>query len=525
MTSSLLTRAPARRFSRPAGPGPADSGHTDHAGHGKPSPLVMAIILTSQLMVVLDASVVITALPRISEAFHFSPTGLSWVQNAYTLAFGGLLLFGARIGDILGRRRVYMAGITLFTLASLAGGLAPSGSWLLTARAVQGMAAAVAAPSTLALLMMSFREPRERVKAISLYAAASGTGASVGLVVGGLLTDLASWRWGLFVNVPIGLALVLLAPRYLPETEPNPGRFDLSGAITSTLGMTALVYGFVRAGSNGWSDRTTVGSFVAAIVLLAGFVLLESRAEQPILPLRLFASRERTGAYVARLFTVGGMFAFFFFETQFLQGVRDYSALKAGFAFLPMTGVMFATSQIVPRVAGRLGSVKLLVTGLVLALISLEWAHGVSAGTQYFPNIALPMVLLGLGMGIAFIPLTTLGIAGIDHADSGAASGLVNTFQQVGGSVGLAVLVTVFGTASRDAARNPVPAGVSPHLAAQHNLAHAISSAMTGSVFFMATALVVVFATMVRRNRGVTAPVAISADRDVQESLVVAVHD
>ncbi len=523
MTSSLLTRVPAGGFGRPSGPGSADRGP---AGHGKPSPLVMAIILTSQLMVVLDASVVITALPKISQAFHLSTTSLSWVQNAYTLAFGGLLLFGARVGDILGRRRVYLAGIALFTLSSLAGGLAPNGSMLLAARAVQGVAAAVAAPSTLALLMQSFREPRERVKAISLYAAASGTGASVGLVVGGLLTDLASWRWGLFVNVPIGVALVLLAPRYLPETEPHPGRFDLSGAITSTLGMTSLVYGFVRAGSAGWSDRTAIGSFVAAAVLLAAFVLVESRAEQPILPLRLFASRERSGAYVARLFTVGGMFSFFFFETQFLQGVRDYSALKAGFAFLPMTGVMFATSQVVPRVAGRLESAKLLVTGLILAMTSLIWAHDATAATQYFPDVVVPMILLGLGMGTAFIPLTTSGIAGVDAADSGAASGLVNTFQQVGGSVGLAVLVTVFGTATRDAQRDPVPADVAPQLAAKQNLAHAISSATTGSVFFITAALAVVFATMVRWDRGAARPIALGAeDDDAQARVIAMIHE
>ncbi|MBS2964110.1 MFS transporter [Actinocrinis puniceicyclus] len=472
----------------------------------------MAIILTSQLMIVLDASVIITSLPKIHDAFGFSPTGLSWVQNAYTLAFGGLLLFGARVGDILGRRRVYLAGIALFTLASLLGGLAPNGAWLLTTRAVQGMAAAIAAPSTLALLMMSFREPRERLRAISLYAAASSGGASVGLVLGGLLTDLASWRWGLFINVPIGIALVLLAPRYLPETDRNPGRFDLVGALSSTLGMTALVYGFVRAGSDGWSDRATVASFAAAVTLLAGFVLSEARAEQPIMPLRLFASRERSGAYVARLFTVGGMFAYFFFQTQFLQEVLGFSALKAGFAFLPMTAVLFATSRLVPRFAGNVGNGRLLVTGLLIALAAMAWTCRLSADTQYFPRIALPMVLLGLGMGIAFIPLTSSGIAGVDQKDSGAASGLVNAFHQVGGSLGLAVLVTVFGTAARDAARHPA-AGVPAALAARQNLAHAISAALTGSVAFLTVAVLIVLTTApgvvrrrVRRTEAVALP-------------------
>ncbi|HEV2343760.1 MAG TPA: MFS transporter [Actinocrinis sp.] len=486
-SSPVLTRAPARRPTGRPTAGDAASSTT--------SALVMAIILTSQLMIVLDASVVITALPKIQNAFGFSTTSLSWVQNAYTLAFGGLLLFGARVGDILGRRRVYMGGIAAFTLASLLGGLAQNGTWLLTARTIQGVAAAIAAPSTLALLMTHFREPRDRMRAISLYAAASSGGASIGLVIGGFLTDLLSWRWGLFINVPIGAALVLLAPRYLPETERNPGRFDLAGAVTSTLGMTSLVYGFVRAGSAGWADRATLASFAAALVLLAGFVLRELRAEQPILPLRLFASRERSGAYVARLFTVGGMFAFFFFVTQYLQEVLDYSALKAGFAFLPMTAVLFATSRMVPKVAARVDSTRLLVTGLVIALGAMGWARGLSASTQYFPQVAIPMILLGVGMGIAFIPLTSSGIAGVQPQDSGAASGLVNAFHQVGGSLGLAVLVTVFGTVSRHAQQSQHVAGATAAMAAKQNLAHGISAALTGSAIFLAVALAVVLVT------------------------------
>jgi len=497
MPSSLLTRTPAIRSTAR---GPSRTAISTSTTVASPSALVMAIILTSQLMIVLDASVVITALPKIRDAFGFSPTSLSWVQNAYTLAFGGLLLFGARVGDILGRRRVYMGGIAVFTLASLLGGLAPSGSLLLAARAVQGVAAAVAAPSTLALLMMSFREPRERMRAVSLYAAASGAGGSVGLVVGGLLTDIASWRWGLFVNVPIGIALVLLAPRYLPETERNPGRFDLTGALTSTAGMTALVYGFVRAGSSGWGDRDTVASFAAAVALLGAFFLVERRAAQPIMPLRLFASLERSGAYAARLLTVGGMFAFFFFQTQFLQEVRDYSALKAGFAFLPMTVMMFSTTRIVPRLAPKLGDTRLLISGLAIALAAMVWASRISAGTQYFPQIAIPMVMLGLGMGIAFIPLTSAGIAGVAPEDSGAASGLVNVFHQVGGSLGLAVLITVFGTASRNAARHPLP-GVSARDQAKDQFAHAIATSLTGSAVFLTLALAVVIGTAIARHR------------------------
>ena len=232
-------------------------------------------------MIILDASVVITALPKIRESLHFSTTSLSWVQNAYTLTFGGLLLLGARIGDIFGRRRVFMWGIGVFTAASLMGGLAQSAEWLLIARAVQGMAAAVAAPSTLALLMQTFQEARARGRAVALYSSICGAGSSVGLVIGGLLTDALSWRWGLFINVPIGIALVALSPRYLPETERRSGHFDLAGAATSTLGMTAIVYGFVRAASDGWTERWTMVSFTAGVLLLAAFVMTELGQSNP----------------------------------------------------------------------------------------------------------------------------------------------------------------------------------------------------------------------------------------------------
>lgn len=454
----------------------------------------LTLILTCQLMVILDATIVTIALPKIHNTLHFSSTSLSWVQNAYSLTFGGLLLLGARAGDILGRRRVFVVGIALFTFASLLGGLAQSGAWLLSARAAQGVGAAIAAPSTLALLTSAFPEGRERMRAIGLYSAVSSGGASVGLVLGGMLTDWVSWRWSLFINVPIGIALVLLAPRYLPETERRPGRFDLAGAITSTVGMTSLVYGFVRAASDGWGDRVTVLAFVAGGLLLAAFIGVELRAEQPITPLRLFLSRERSASYVARLLLVGGMFGMFFFLTQYLQGVRGYSPLKAGFAFLPMTVALFAMVRVVPRVATRLSPKRLMVVGEGLALIGMVWLSRLSAGTQYFPQIVIPMMLLGIGMGIAFIPLTTASLAGVAPADAGAASGLVNVMQQVGGALGLGILVTVFGTASRNAGRHPVP-GLSAAAEQQHQLAHAIATAFTGSAVFLAlTFAVVVFA-------------------------------
>jgi EmrB/QacA subfamily drug resistance transporter len=465
------------------------------------STIALALILTCQLMVILDATIVTIALPDIQNTLHFSPTSLSWVQNAYSLTFGGLLLLGARAGDILGRRRVLMAGIVLFTAASLLGGLAQSAEWLLAARAAQGVGAAIAAPSTLALLTSSFAEGPERMRAIGLYSAVSSGGASVGLVLGGMLTDWTSWRWSLFINVPIGIALVLLAPRYLPETDPQPGRFDLAGAVTSTLGMSVLVYGFVRAASDGWSDPFTVTAFVAGAALLALFVLVEVRASQPITPLRMFASRERSGSYVARLLLVGGMFGLFFFMTQYLQDVRNYSPLKAGFAFLPMTVALFAMVRTVPKIIARIGAKQLMVAGVGLAVLSMIWLSRIGPSTQYWPEIVVPMFLLGLGMGVAFIPLTTASLAGVEPRDAGAASGLVNVMQQVGGALGLGILVTVFGTARHNAEHHPV-AGLSAAAEQHHDAAHAIAAVFTGSAVFMAlTFLVIVFAIWVRPPR------------------------
>ncbi|MDQ8043338.1 MAG: MFS transporter [Solirubrobacteraceae bacterium] len=453
--------------------------------------MTLTIILACYLMVVLDVSIIITGLPQIREALHFSSEGLSWVQNAYTLTFGGLLLLGARAGDLLGRRRVFMTGIAIFTGASLLGGLADSSTWLLAARAVQGVGAAIAAPATLSLLLITFAEGPERTKAMSYYSITASAGGSIGLVLGGVLTTAISWRWGLFLNVPIGALLLWLSPRFLPETERSHGRFDLPGALLSTAGMSALVYGFVRAASEGWTERFTLVSFIAGVALLTMFVVNELQAEQPITPLRLFASRERSGAYVGRLLLVGGMFSSFFFITQYLQGVLGYSALTAGLAFLPMTLAMFLMVRVVPRFLPVIGSQRLMIGGLSLAIVGMAWLSGLSDATAYFPGLAVPMVLVGTGMGATMIPLTTAGIAGVAPRDAGAASGLVNVFQQMGGSLGLGILVTVFASATRHAAEHPV-AGLSGALQARHELAHGVAMALTGSAVLMAAALAVV---------------------------------
>jgi EmrB/QacA subfamily drug resistance transporter len=447
--------------------------------------------------------VVNIALPDIQRSLHFSATGLSWVLSAYSLTFGGLLLLGGRAGDILGRRRVFMAGIALFTAASLLGGFAPSAAWLLIARAVQGIGGAIASPTALALITSTFAEGRERARAFGVYAGVSAGGSSLGLVLGGMLTDWASWRWVLFINVPIGIALIAAAPRILSESEPRPGHFDVTGALTSTAGMAGLVYGFIRASSNGWSDPITVGAFIGAVVLLGLFFLVETRAKQPIVPLRLFRDRNRASSYAARLFLVAGMFGMFYFLTQFLQEVLNFSPIKAGLAFLPMTAAMFISSQITSRIMSLVSAKVLMVTGAVLTTVGMAWLSQISDGSSYGVGILGPMVLFGAGVGPLFVPLTLASLAGVAPADSGAASGLVNVMQQVGGALGLSVLVTVFGSSTRNAAKHPIHG--SRVAQAHHIMASGVGTAFTVSAICMVCVLVLVALAVRTRPAAVTA--------------------
>jgi EmrB/QacA subfamily drug resistance transporter len=468
---------------------------TDRSGRGG---IALALVLGAQLMIILDLTVVNIALPNIASGLHFSEASLSWVLNAYTLTFGGLLLLGGRAGDILGRRRVFIAGIALFTAASLAGGLATSAAWLLAARAVQGVGGALASPAVLALIAASFAEGRERTRALSIYTAVAMGGGSLGLVLGGIITEWVSWRWVLFINVPIGIAVALAAPMFLPESQRQPGRFDIAGALTSTAGMTSLVYGFIRAGSDGWGDGQAVGAFVAAAVLLTLFVVNESRAPQPITPLRLFADRGRTGSYVTRLLLVAGMFGMFFFLTQFVQKILGFSPLRAGISFLPMTVALFAVSRLSGRMLARLPATPLMVAGMLPVVAGMAWLSRISPGTGYLSGVLGPMLLLGVGMGVVFVPLTMASLAGVRPEESGAASSMVNVTQQVGGSLGLAALVTAYATASRNAASHPV-ARLAP-LAQQHQaIVHGMATAFTLAAVFDLVALVIV--AVVIRNR------------------------
>ncbi|MCW2673353.1 MAG: transporter, partial [Frankiales bacterium] len=349
-------------------------------------------------------------------------------------------------------------------------------------------------PSALALLMTRFPQGRERTRAVGLYTAVSIGGSAVGLIAGGMLTQWASWRWVLFVNVPIGMAVIALSRLVLPETPRRSGHFDLTGALTSTIGMATLVYGFVHAGTNGWADIGTISSFAVGVVFLVAFVLTELRASSPITPLRLFADRNRSTAYLARLLLVAGMLGMFFFLTQFLQNVLGYSPLKTGVAFLPLTAMLFLASTLSARVlVERLGSRALIAGGITLSTGGLLWLTQVSENSNYVSLLG-PLLIFGLGNGIAFVPLTTAALDGVAPEDAGAASGLLNAMQQIGGSLGLAVLVTVFGTASTHAARHVRP-GESAAQVARHALTVGADRAfLVATMFLAATVLLTWFA-------------------------------
>ncbi|RMI35795.1 MFS transporter [Nocardia stercoris] len=406
-------------------------------------------------MIVLDVTVMNVALPRIRTDLHFTPTGLSWVMDAYTLTFGGLLLLGGRAGDLFGRRRLFLAGIGLFTLASLAGGLAPTAGWLLASRVAQGIGGAMAGPNTLALLTTTFSEPARRIRVLALFSGMSSAGFAIGLIVGGLLTEWFGWRSVMFINVPFGVAIALLGMAVLPEAPRRAARLDLPGAVTATAGVATLVYGFISAAADGWGNTTTISALLAGGVLLSAFVALELRHEQPLLPLHLFTDRTRAAAY-ANMFLgpMAGM-SMFFFVTEYLQEVRKMSALATGFAFLPTAILMFAMIRLVPRLLPRLGPKPLALTGTLSMAAGLALLTRLTDHSGYFPLLFVAMLFLGCGIGLAFSPLNVIIMSTVEPAEAGAAGGALQTVQQVGAALGLAILVTVFGTATRGATGSP----------------------------------------------------------------------
>ncbi len=467
------------------------------------SGLALLVIAGAQLMVVLDATIVNIALPHIQSALGFSPTSLTWVLNAYTLAFGGFLLLGGRAGDILGRRRMFIVGIVVFAGASLLGGFATSQWWLLSARVLQGIGGAIASPTALALVTTTFAQGPERNRAFGVYAAVSGAGAAIGLILGGVLTSTLSWRWVLFVNVPIGIALAVAAPLVLNESErKRESRFDMAGALTSTLGVSILVYGFIHAASDGWTDTVTLFAFLLALVLLVAFVVIEIRSPEPLMPMRLFADRNRSGSYAVMLLTAAALFAMFFFLTQFVQDILGYSPLKAGFAFLPVSIVIVIVAQIVSRVISKVGPRWLIVGGMALSSVGLGWFATLTPTSTYMGTLLPAMTIMAAGLAMVFVPVTLTAVANVTPTDSGIASAMLNVSQQIGGTLGLSILITVFATAFKSFLTDHAPAvPVPPNSAAAHALqmgalAHGWARGFLAAVGFALVGLIVAWMTI-----------------------------
>jgi EmrB/QacA subfamily drug resistance transporter len=445
--------------------------------------LALVVIATAQLMVVLDATIVNVALSHIQHALGFSGSGLEWVVNAYALTFGGLLLLGGRAGDILGRRRVFIAGIILFSLASLLGGFANSEAWLMGARALQGIGGAIVAPAALSLITTTFPEGPPRNRAMGVYAAMSIGGAAVGLIAGGLLTTYLSWRWVFFVNVPIGIVVALMAPRALPKSEGHPGRFDLPGAITGTLGLAALVYGLSAAvpsagGSSHWGSAKVVLSLAASVVLLASFVLIEARSKDALLPLRILRNRDRSAANLIMLCVGTAMFGMFFFLTLFMQNVWGYSPLKNGVAYLPMVGMIMLMAGVSAQLVNRIGARPLLIAGSAVGAGGMFWLSRITEHSTYVGGLLGPMMLTAAGLGTLFMPLTLVALSKVGDSDAGVAASLPNVGQQVGGSIGLALLGTVAWTVVANSIRSQVTAAA----AAAAKAGHAVHAAAGGQI-------------------------------------------
>jgi len=455
--------------------------------------LALLVIATAQLMVVLDSTIVNVAQPHIQHALGFSGSNLEWVVNAYTLAFGGLLLLGGRSGDLLGRRRVFIAGIVLFSLASLAGGFATDQAWLLTARAIQGIGAAFAAPTALSLIAVTFPEGPPRNRAIGVYSAMSVTGGAVGLIAGGLLVNYLSWHWVFFVNAPIGLLVALAAPRVLGQSERRRGHFDLPGATTGSLGMAALVYGLTEAattpnGVSHWGDTKVIISLAAAAVLLVTFGVIEVRSRSALLPIRLLRSRNRSGAYLVSLCIGTALFGMFFFLGLFLQEVWGYSPLRQGVAYLPMVAMIMvaagAASQLVPRIGAR----PLMLAGTTLATGGMFWLSRINEHSHYASGLLGPMMVTAAGVGLIFVPLSLVSLSKVAGNDTGVASSMLNVGQQVGGSIGLAILGTVAWSAVANSIHAQVTAAArsaSAHAAAHLSVAQqaAAAKAITDHAF------------------------------------------
>jgi EmrB/QacA subfamily drug resistance transporter len=407
--------------------------------------LALALLCAVQFMVVLDIAIVNVALPSIGRSLRFSEENLQWVVSAYTLTFGGFLLLGGRAADLLGRRRVFMAGLALFSLASLVCGLASSEGTLIAFRAVQGLGAAIVSPAALSILTTTFEEGQERNRALGIWGAIAGTGGAAGVLLGGILTDTLSWSWIFFINVPIGAAVLALSPRLLRESrvETAERHFDLAGAVSVTTGLVLLVYGLVESNSLGWGSPRVVGALIVAAVLLVAFVAIESRSAQPLVPLHMFRRRSLTGANIVGFLLGSAVFAMFFFLSLYMQQVLGYSPLRTGLAYLLISATIIASAGAAQALVTRFGVRSVLAAGMGLSAIGLLLFTRVSVGGSYLDDLVPGFVFSGIGLGFGFVPVTIAAVAGVRNDEAGAASGLINTSQQIGGALGVALLSTI----------------------------------------------------------------------------------
>jgi EmrB/QacA subfamily drug resistance transporter len=415
-------------------------------GRTVPSWLVLALVCIGQFMVVLDASIVNVALPSIQRDLHFSSTNLQWVVNAYTLTFAGFLLLGGRAADLFGRRRIFLLGLAVFTASSLLGGLSQSEAWLIAARALQGIGAAILAPATLTILTATYPEGPARTWALGAWSAVSSAGASAGALLGGVLTDFLTWRWILFVNVPVGVVALALSRRHLPESRADMAHrhLDLAGAVTVTAGLVAVVFALVRTETYSWGSLQVLAPLALGVALLAVFLILQARfSKAPLVPLRIFRSRSVAGGNVVMFMMFGALFGSWYFETLYMQRVLGYSPLQAGLAFLPQTLLIAAGAQVTSRLVPRFGPRPLILLGTLTAAAGLAWLALITPSSTFVGDLLGPFVLIGLGMGLAVTPIAVAGTAGVARQEAGLASGLLNTSRTVGASIGLAALATV----------------------------------------------------------------------------------
>jgi EmrB/QacA subfamily drug resistance transporter len=420
--------------------------------------IVLVLICLAQFMVVLDATIVNVALPSIQNDLHLSDGGLQWIVNAYTLVFGGFLLLGGRLGDLLGRKRLFLIGLVVFTFASLLDGLAGSEGVLIGARALQGLGAALISPAALSIISTTFEEGAERARALAVWAAIAIGGSAVGLILGGALTQYFSWPWIFFVNVPVGIAAFVLSLRYVPESRDVHAQrsYDLGGAVTVTAGLMALVYALVGAQTAGWTSARTLGLFAAAVALLGAFVAIETRAKAPLVRLSIFRVRSLLTANAAMFLAMSGMFAMFFFNTLYIQQVLGYGPLEAGLAFLPFTAGIMISASLASQYATRIGVRPVAIVGFILAAAGLVLLTQLPVDGSYALNVLPAILLSSLGMGAVFMPLTLIATTGLADEDQGLASGLFNTSQQIGGALGLAVLSTLATSKAHAAGGTPV---------------------------------------------------------------------